>query len=322
MRRLLITGGAGFLGPSAAAHFGDLGWRVTVLDCLARSGAERNLRWLRDRLGSRLDVVPADVRDGGALREAVPGAGAILHLAGQVAVTTSLTDPRTDFDVNARGTLDLLEAARLGAPEAPFLFASTNKVYGALDGRRAPVAEDQPLDPHTPYACSKAAADQYVRDYARCYGLPTVVLRQSCVYGEHQHGTADQGWVAHFVRSVLARRPLTIHGDGSQVRDLLDARDLVGLYAAAIERIDRCRGEALNVGGGPDNARSLLQVIATVEELTGCCAEYRFAEARPGDQACYVSDLGRVADRLGWRPAVGVEPGLDGLVRWVREAAP
>jgi CDP-paratose 2-epimerase len=317
-RPLLVTGGAGFVGVNAAVCFATRGWRVIVADNLSRVGSEGNLRWARELVGERLEFVALDVRDRAALAVALRGAGAVLHLAAQVAVTTSLDDPRTDFDVNAAGTLNVLEVVRAVAPDAPVLFASTNKVYGALPGITTPVDEDQPLHPASPYACSKGAADQYVREYARAFGLATVVLRQSCIYGPHQHGNEDQGWVAHFARSILADCPLVIHGDGRQVRDLLEVRDLCALYLAAIDRIQDCAGEVLNVGGGADNARDLLGVIERLEELTGRTARYRFAEARPGDQRHYVSDVSRARRVLDWSPLIGVDDGLRGLVAWLR----
>src|SRR6202171_1916020 len=267
-RRVLITGGAGFLGVNAALHLIAARWHVTLLDNLSRPGSERNLKWLITQQPARTTFVKEDVRNASALAEHVKNQDAILHLAGQVAVTTSLIDPITDFDVNAGGTLNMLEATRKHNPEVPFVFASTNKVYGKLDKNNVACKETQPIDFHSPYGCSKGAADQYVRDYARCFQMNTVVLRQSCIYGAHQYGTEDQGWVAHFVHSILNDRPLTIYGDGSQVRDLLDARDLCALYATVIDRIDKTRGEVYNVGGGRPNQRNLLEVIAQIGELT------------------------------------------------------
>src|SRR5712692_5641664 len=279
-RRALITGGAGFLGVNAAIHLINEGWHTTVLDNLSRPGTERNLKWLISRNPTKTTFIKEDVRNASALAVHVKNQDAILHLAGQVAVTTSLVDPSTDFDVNARGTLNLLEAVRLHNREAPFVFASTNKVYGKLDHNNAACKETQPIDFHSPYGCSKGAADQYVRDYARCFHMNTVVLRQSCIYGAHQYGTEDQGWVAHFVHSILNDRPLTIYGDGTQVRDLLDARDLSRLYQLVIERIDDARGEIYNAGGGPENQRNLLQVIEHVGRLTEKKPAYTFADWR------------------------------------------
>jgi CDP-paratose 2-epimerase len=314
---ILVTGGAGFVGTNLAYGLLRSGRRVTILDDLRRPGSERNAAWLEATHPDRLQLVRAPMADRAALEAAVSGAEAIVHLAAQVAVTSSLADPAEDLQVNVVGTLNLLEAVRRHAPESPLLYASTNKVYGQLQGRTDPVGEDQALDPHTPYACSKAAADQYVRDYHRCFGLRTVALRQSCVYGPHQHGTEDQGWVAHFARSILAGQPLTVYGDGGQVRDLLQIDDLVALYEAAIEGIDRCAGLALNVGGGPANARTVLGISRTLEELTGRPARLDFADWRAGDQRYFVSDVSTAAQLLGWEPRIGVEAGLERMLGWM-----
>src|SRR6267143_1822354 len=315
-RRVLITGGAGFLGVNAAAHLIEHGWHATILDNLSRKGTEKNLRWLITKHPARITFVKEDVRNAGGLDEHVKNQDAIIHLAAQVAVTTSLIDPATDFDINARGTLNLLEAARKHNPEAPFVFASTNKVYGKLDHKSGPCKETQPLDFHSPYGCSKGTADQYVRDYARCFHMNTVVLRQSCIYGAHQYGTEDQGWVAHFVHSILKERPLTIYGDGTQVRDLLDARDLSALYALAIDKIGITRGEIYNVGGGPENQRNLLEVIDQIGELTGRKPQFSHADWREGDQKFYVSDISKAKDDLGWEPRIAFDRGLRELISW------
>jgi CDP-paratose 2-epimerase len=315
-RRILITGGAGFLGINAAIRMIEDGWHVTLLDNLSRPGTERNLKWLITEHAAEITFVKEDVRNASALSDHVKDQDAILHLAGQVAVTTSLLDPVTDFDVNAGGTLNLLEATRKRNPEVPFVFASTNKVYGKLEKNNVACKESQPIDFHSPYGCSKGAADQYVRDYARCFHMNTVVLRQSCIYGTHQYGTEDQGWVAHFVHSILNKRPLTIYGDGTQVRDLLDARDLSLLYATAIERIDRTKGEIYNVGGGPPNQRNLLEVIERIGELTNSKPTYTFSDWREGDQTYYVSDITKAKEDLGWEPTIPFDRGLQDLVRW------
>jgi CDP-paratose 2-epimerase len=315
-RRILITGGAGFLGVNAAVHLIADGWHVTLLDNLSRPGTERNLKWLITEHPTRTTFIKEDVRIASAVADHVKNQDAILHLAGQVAVTTSLLDPITDFDVNARGTLNLLEAVRLHNPEVPFLFASTNKVYGKLDKNNVACKETQPIDFHSPYGCSKGAADQYVRDYARCFQMNTVVLRQSCIYGAHQYGTEDQGWVAHFVHSILNDRPLTIYGDGTQVRDLLDARDLCALYATVIENIAKTRGEIYNVGGGPKNQRNLIEVIEQIGELTHRKPQYSFADWREGDQTYYVSDINKAKKELGWTPQVPFDRGLKDLIVW------
>jgi CDP-paratose 2-epimerase len=319
-RRILITGGAGFLGVNAALRMIDDGWRVTVLDNLSRPGTERNLKWLINEHPAEITFIKEDVRNASALNEHVKNQDAILHLAGQVAVTTSLMDPVTDFEVNAGGTLNLLEATRKHNPEVPFVFASTNKVYGKLEDNNVACNESQPVDFHSPYGCSKGAADQYVRDYARCFHMNTVVLRQSCIYGAHQYGTEDQGWVAHFVHSILNKRPLTIYGDGTQVRDLLDARDLSALYATVIAKIDKTRGEIYNVGGGPPNQRNLLEVIDRIGELTRTTPSYSFAEWREGDQTFYVSDVSKAKRDLGWEPMVEFDVGLKDLIVWASSA--
>src|SRR6202165_2354938 len=318
--RILITGGAGFLGVNAAFHMIERGWQVTLLDNLSRPGTERNLRWLVTQRPAETTFIKEDVRNAGALAEHVKSQDAILHLAGQVAVTTSLIDPVTDFDVNAGGTLNLLEATRKHNREAPFVFASTNKVYGKLENNNVACKESQPIDFHSPYGCSKGAADQYVRDDARCFHMNTVVLRQSCIYGAHQYGTEDQGWVAHFVHSILNNRPLTIFGDGTQVRDLLDARDLCALYATVINKMAIARGEIYNVGGGPENQRNLLEVINQIGELTNRTPKYSFADWREGDQTFYVSDITKAKHDLGWEPQVAFDRGIKDLIAWASSA--
>ena len=310
-RRILITGGAGFLGVNAAVHLIKEGWHVSLLDNLSRPGTERNLKWLITKYPNRIAFIKEDVRNAGALAEHVKDQDAVLHLAGQVAVTTSLVDPSTDFDVNARGTLNMLEAVRTHNHDAPFVFASTNKVYGKLDHNNGACKETQPIDFHSPYGCSKGAADQYVRDYARCFGMNTVVLRQSCIYGAHQYGTEDQGWVAHFVHSILRDRALRIYGDGTQVRDLLDARDLSALYTTVIDKIGIARGEIYNVGGGPENQRNLLEVIDQIGELTRKRPQFSFADWR---------DVGKARRDLGWAPHVEFDRGLRDLISWAESA--
>lgn len=315
-RRVLITGGAGFVGLNVALRLIREGWHVTVLDNLSRLGTERNLRWLLYRYPHRVTFVKEDVRNSTGLADHVRNQDAILHLAAQVAVTNSLQDPIADLEVNARGTLNVLEAARLHNPQAPFIFSSTNKVYGSLEGRSQPCDEAQPIDLHTPYGCSKGAADQYVRDYARCFDLNSVVFRQSCIYGAHQYGTEEEGWVAHFVHSILRDRPFVIHGDGKQVRDMLEARDLSTLYSLAIDNIHRVRGKIYNVGGGPTNQANLLDVIDRIAELAHKQPKFSFAEWRQGDQRYYVSDISLVKRDLGWEPHIDIDHGLHDLIAW------
>ena len=329
----LITGGAGFVGTNLAARLLREGGEVLVLDSLARAGVEENLRWLRDTFGSALSVEVGDVRDRALVRSAVARADAVFHFAAQVAVTTSLGDPVDDFEVNARGTLNVLEAIRTRPHPPPLVFTSTNKVYGALGdlamrrtGRRyaprdaaaaAGVGEDRPLDFHSPYGCSKGAADQYVRDYARTFGLPTTVFRMSCIYGPHQFGTEDQGWVAHFLIQALRDRPITLYGDGLQVRDVLFVEDLVDAFLLALQRMSSGAGQAFNIGGGPDNAVSLLELLEMIAEITGRAPQVRFDDWRPGDQKYYVTNTARFEQATGWRPRTGVRRGLEQLAEWL-----
>jgi CDP-paratose 2-epimerase len=262
----------------------------------------------------------------------VARADVIYHLAGQVAVTTSVTDPRADFEVNALGTLNVLEAARLSGHQRAIIFTSTNKVYGGLEDLdvveepdryrfrhlQDGVAESQPLDFHSPYGCSKGAADQYTRDYARIYGLPTVVFRMSCIYGPRQFGTEDQGWLAHFIIAALTGRPITIYGNGKQVRDVLFVDDLVRAFRLAADRIETVAGEVFNIGGGPSNALSVWTEFSQyLQGLKGEPVSARFDDWRPGDQPCYISNIEKVGERLDWRPLVDKETGISRLGDWV-----
>jgi CDP-paratose 2-epimerase len=331
----LITGGAGFIGSNLAARLLESGERVIVFDDLSRAGVGRNAAWLRERFGWRVELVIGDVRDASAVARAVARADQVFHLAAQVAVTTSLEDPVRDFDVNARGTLQVLDAIRTSSHRPPLFFTSTNKVYGALpevalratDTRYEPeddalrasgVDERRPLDLHSPYGCSKGAADQYVLDHARSFGLRTCVFRMSCIYGPRQFGTEDQGWVAHFLIRALAGEPITIYGDGRQVRDLLFVADLVDAFLAARERIDAVSGQAFNVGGGPRNTTSLVDLLATIESLHGRPPRIERGPWRVGDQRYYVSDTSKLTAATGWRPRVGVLDGVQRLDTWLR----
>jgi CDP-paratose 2-epimerase len=332
--KYLVTGGAGFIGCNAAQRWMRQGHEVVVLDDLSRRGADRNLSWLQTQ--GRFVFERIDIRDARALDAAVQrhrDTDVVLHLAAQVAVTTSVTEPRHDFEVNALGTFNLLESVRRYAPLAAFLYASTNKVYGGLhqesvvlrDGRHAfadrpeGIGEDTPLDFHSPYGCSKGAADQYVRDYARIYGLRTVSFRQSCIYGWRQFGVEDQGWVAWFTIAAVTGQPVTIYGDGRQVRDVLFVDDLCDAYDAAVARIDRVGGQIFNLGGGPRNTLSLLELVAELQRLTGRPLEPAFADWRPGDQPVFVADVRRAAEALDWQPRVGVHEGVQRLHGWVVE---
>jgi CDP-paratose 2-epimerase len=337
-RPVLITGGAGFIGTNLAARYLAEGRPVVIFDNLSRPGVERNLSWLIRNYSPLLRVVQADVTDRAALNAVVQQAACVFHLAAQVAVTTSLQAPREDFRVNAEGTLNILEACRSVKSPPPLLFTSTNKVYGNLSNitlqRRGPryhpvdeivrirgVDERQPLDFHSPYGCSKGAADQYVLDYARCFGLPTVVFRMSCIYGPHQQGTEDQGWAAHFVKQILSGNPITIYGDGCQVRDMLFVDDLVRAMQLATEHISETRGRAFNIGGGPANAVSVREVVDRLAELDQTEPSVRYARWRPGDQHYYVSSTQQFGRTTGWAPKIDVRRGLSALYEWLREAS-
>jgi CDP-paratose 2-epimerase len=329
--RVLITGGAGFIGANLADALAAQGAEVLVFDNLSRSGVEVNWEWLRARHpGIRL--AREDVRDAGALRRAVRGVDRIYHFASQVAVTTSVTDPRTDFEINLLGAFNALEAARVEAPHAGFFFTSTNKVYGGMEDvaveRRGDryeyvdlprgIAETHPLDFHSPYGCSKGGADQYVRDYHRIYGLPTVVFRMSCIYGPLQRGNEDQGWVAHFARRALDGGGLSIYGDGRQVRDILYVGDLVRAFLTAGEHLERTAGRVYNIGGGAENTVSLRELIRMLEERCRVTIPVKSHDWRPGDQRIYVSDIRRAEREFGWRPRVGTDEGVGRLVEWLR----
>jgi CDP-paratose 2-epimerase len=329
-----ITGGAGFVGTNVAERLIRDGGRVAVLDDLSRPGVERNLLWLRETYGAdAVSVEVADVRDPYAVRRTLAEAERVFHFAAQVAVTTSLDDPRDDFGTNLAGTLNVLEELRRLPDPPPLLLTSTNKVYGALadidlvraDDRWEPadetmreygVDERRPLDFCTPYGCSKGGADQYVLDYAKTYGLPATVFRMSCVYGPHQHGTEDQGWMAHFLLRALGREPIVIYGDGAQVRDVLFVDDLVEAMILALDGIDRTAGMAFNVGGGPENAVSLLEVVRLLGDLLGERPRLVFAHQRQGDQRYYVSDTRRLHAVTGWKPETAVPEGLERLIAW------
>jgi CDP-paratose 2-epimerase len=330
---ILITGGAGFIGVHSARHFADLGFSVTVLDNLSRKGTAENLAWLKSVCP--VQFVKADVRDGDAM-ERIVGDGrpdVLLHLAAQVAVTTSVEDPRADFEANALGTFNMLEAVRRKSPETFFIYAATNKVYGRMEdlgvvernGRYeygdlpGGVPEERPLDFHSPYGCSKGVADQYTIDYSRIYGLQTVTFRQSCIYGTRQFGIEDQGWVAWFTIASVLKKQITIYGDGKQIRDVLHVGDLVRAYQAAYEKRGQSSGQAFNIGGGPGNTLSLLELIAQLEQKLGEKIPLKWSEWRPGDQPVFVCDVAKAEQRLGWRPAIGVREGVDELIAWTRD---
>jgi CDP-paratose 2-epimerase len=332
-RKWIITGGAGFIGCHTAARFHAAGDRVIIVDNLSRRGAAENLAWLRQQ--GITDFVKADVRDSRAMYKLLAEhaeSEAILHLAAQVAVSTSVVDPRTDFEINALGTFNVLEAVRTAAAGRPaVLYSSTNKVYGGMehvrtverdgryeyDDRPMGIDESEPLDFHSPYGCSKGAGDQYVRDYARIYGLKTVVFRQSCIYGTRQFGIEDQGWIAWFCLAAAFGQPFTIFGDGKQIRDTLWVDDLIDAYERSLERIDTVRGETFNLGGGPRNTLSLLELVAELERSSDGPLRPCFAAWRPGDQRVFVADIRKAERFLGWKPTVSTRDGVSRLVDWI-----
>ena len=329
----LITGGAGFIGTNLAHRLLSDGHSVCILDNLSRTGVEENWAWLRKTWGDRVWLERADVRDRGAVRKSIRGgAEQVFHFAAQVAVTTSLLDPRSDFEVNALGTLNVLEELRQISSPPPLLFTSTNKVYGSLPDLelRASAKRVEPVDEcgrgvnesrrlefHTPYGCSKGAADQYVVDFARSYGIPAIVFRMSCIYGEHQFGTEDQGWLAHFLIRALEDEVITVYGDGLQVRDVLFSEDLVDAMLLAVSNVDKLSGQAFNIGGGADNTLSLLELLDFIAQRLSTRPRVRFASQRPGDQRYYVSDIRKFQNATGWRPRVAVRKGISRLCDWL-----
>lgn len=333
VRKVLVTGGAGFIGCNLVDHLLGEGHQVTIFDNLSRRSVERNVVWLRERHGDDFPVIAADLRDYGALVEAVRGMDVIYHLAAQTAVTNSLTEPRMDFEINAVGTFNALEAARNSPSNPIFLFSSTNKVYGPMEDvpvvemptryeyrdHAHGISEARPLDFHSPYGCSKGAGDQYVLDYTPIYGLPTVVFRMSCIYGPRQFGTEDQGWVAHFIIATLLGRPITVYGDGRQVRDVLFIDDLVRAFDLAVGHIDTTAGQAYNIGGGAENTISIWAEFGELlGELVGQKVEVAaYCDWRPGDQLVYVSDIRKAKRDFGWEPQVEKREGIERLFRWV-----
>ena len=330
--KALITGGAGFIGSNLTLRLVREGHDVVVLDNLSRAGTGKNVAWLRAEHGHRWSLVQADVSDAEAVRRAAADVDVIYHLAAQVAVTTAVQDPRHDFDVNALGTFNVLEGARLSEHKPIVLYASTNKVYGDMEKvavvqndtgyayRDYPhgISEAQPLDFHSPYGCSKGTGDQYALDYARIYGLPTVVFRQSCVYGPRQFGVEDQGWVAWFTIAAVTGKPITIYGDGKQVRDVLWVDDLLDLFGAAVARIDVAAGQAYNIGGGPANTLAVWSELGPVlETLMGRPIQVRYDNWRPGDQRIFVADIRKAERELGWSPKVAKGEGVRRLYDWV-----
>ena len=333
MGKILITGGAGFIGSNLAFRLATAGHDIIVYDDLSRRGAKANLTWLESSLGKRLRFVRGDVRDWDAVKEAAAGVEQIYHLASQVAVTTSVANPREDFEINALGTLNLLEAARTVASDPVFVYASTNKVYGEMEGAGiieeptryryrdlpAGVPEETPLDFHSPYGCSKGAGDQYTRDYARIYGLRSIVFRQSCIYGPRQFGIEDQGWVAFFLIASVLGWPITIYGDGKQIRDLLHVDDLIRAYSMAVEQIDVTAGEIYNLGGGPDFSLAIWAEFGPlIEGMLGRPVPVRREAWRPGDQKVFIADVHKAEQDFDWRPQISPQDGIPRLLSWVQ----
>ena len=331
--RNLITGGAGFVGTNLAAALLHKGEEVVVFDNLSRKGTEHNLSWLRSLHRPRFQFVHGDIRDMALLKSVFDGVDVVFHLAAQVAVTTSIEDPRSDFETNALGSLNVLETIRAQARPPVAVFTSTNKVYGGLEGVEVSeendryiiptlpdgIPEETLLDFHSPYGCSKGAADQYFRDYARIYQIPTVVFRMSCVYGPHQFGNEDQGWVMHFVASCLKKRRVTIYGDGKQVRDILHVDDLIRAFIIAREHAPELPGLVLNIGGGPRNALPIRDVLRIAEERGTPPSSISHGPWRWGDQKVYISCIEKAASRLNWEPTISCREGIDRVFEWAAD---
>lgn len=333
-KKYLVTGGAGFIGSNFVSRLLNRGEDVKIFDNLSRAGSARNLEWLKQTYGAdAFQLIQGDVRDADAIQKAAVDADVIVHLAAQVAVTTSVVDPRNDFEINALGTFNALEAARLSGREPVFLYSSTNKVYGGMEDVRVVeqdtryayadypmgISEEHPLDFHSPYGCSKGSGDQYVRDYARIYGIRSVVFRQSCIYGVRQFGVEDQGWVAWFVIAALKGLPISVYGDGKQVRDVLFVDDLTRAYDLAIDHSEVSAGEVFNIGGGASRILSVWNEFGPIlEKLLGHQLNPAWGDWRPGDQRVYVSDIRKAEKVLGWKPEVGVGEGITRLFNWVK----
>lgn len=334
--KIVITGGAGFIGSNAAQYYLSTGADVVIFDNLSRANTPKNLSWLKT-LGGNLTYIKGDVRslrDTAKLISFFENADAVLHLAAQVAVTTSVTNPREDFEINALGTFNVLEAMRTSGSKAKFIYSSTNKVYGGMDDVKVVekatrydyadlpfgASEDRLVDFHSPYGCSKGAADQYVHDYGRIYGLDTVVMRQSCIYGPRQFGVEDQGWVAWFIIATVLGKPLSIYGDGKQVRDLLYVSDLVRAYDMAIAAHEKTRGGIYNIGGGSNNTLSVWNEFGPMlKQLSGKDIPVDFSDWRPGDQKIFVADIRKAHDAFGWEPKISVRDGISSLYSWVTQ---
>lgn len=333
--KTLITGGAGFIGANYAHRLLSRHEDVVILDNLSRKGALQNLEWLESTFGkSSFAFINEDIRNSTAVAEVAMKADIVVHLAAQVAVTSSVINPREDFEINAMGTFNVLEGVRKAGHRPIMIFASTNKVYGGMEDLRIHgndmryelmdfkngINEDRILDFHSPYGCSKGCGDQYVRDYARMYEIPSVVFRQSCIYGTRQFGIEDQGWVAWFVIAALLNRTISIYGDGKQVRDLLFITDLLNAYDLAITNIEKTSGHVFNMGGGVDNSISIWKEFQLIlEKIIHRKIEWKEYDWRPGDQKIYISDTSKFEKVTGWKPKIRIEAGIQMLAEWVLE---
>ena len=335
VKTLLITGGAGFIGTNAVNYFANNNWKVIVLDNLSRKGSEENLSWLESQQGYSIEFLNINICNKESIEQVFidNSIDALIHLAGQVAVTESVLDPQKDFEANTIGTFNILEAIRKFSPETIMINASTNKVYGQLDHLKitqqqdryqfdsmsAGVSEEMPLDFHSPYGCSKGSADQYVVDYARIFSLKTTTFRQSCIYGPRQFGSEDQGWVSWFIYAALSNKPITIYGDGKQVRDILYIDDLIYAYDLAIKKPNQIKGKVFNIGGGAKHSISLMEFIKILSKIMKKDIPYRFASVRPGDQKVYISNTEKINNLLSWEPEVPIETGIENTLKWTEE---
>ncbi len=334
--KIIVTGGLGFIGSNLINRLLKDGYEVVVIDNFSRKGSEKNLEWLNSQWGT-FKVYNCDIRWEDDVKKIFKELGssvkAVYHLAGQVAVTTSVENPRDDFECNAIGTFNVIEGIRQFCPDAMVAYSSTNKVYGGMEGvtislegnryvyQDLPygVDEKRNLDFHSPYGCSKGAADQYMVDYQRIYGLNTFILRQSCIYGYRQFGIEDQGWVAWFIIASILGKPITIYGDGKQIRDVLFIDDLIDLYVKLLQNGSTLSEQVFNIGGGPDNTLSLLELLQQLEGLLGREIPISYEGQRPGDQKVFVADIRQANEVLGWQPKINPEQGVAKLFAWVNE---
>ncbi|OGK56339.1 CDP-paratose 2-epimerase [Candidatus Roizmanbacteria bacterium RIFCSPLOWO2_02_FULL_38_10] len=329
--RVLITGGAGFIGINLAANLLKQKHQVHIFDNLSRTGTNYNLEWLKQNQ-PKFEFTKGDIRNYEKIKPQIEKADVVYHLAAQVAVTTSVVNPREDFEINLLGSFNILEAIRNSKNKPILLYASTNKVYGDLGDVKITetksaykfkdltqgISETQPLDFHSPYGCSKGAADEYIHDYSRIYGIKTIIFRQSCIYGQHQFGIEDQGWLAWFTIAVLLNKPITIYGNGKQTRDVLHVDDLVRAYGAAINHINKTKGQIYNIGGGKSNAISVYhEFVPMLKNILKQNISVKFGPTRPGDQLIFVSDNRKAKADFKWQPKISKEDGIKKLIRWI-----